>query len=229
MVIEIPTTNPGPEVLAVLSNPAEQARGAAGSLLEQEIGFRALTGLSTYLDPTGPRQGQFFSDVLEFTHSALLADDSGREWGYLTTHRFPRRVSDSAAVNNSTTLVNDDTLKVTLGANRSYAFWGVLFHTSGSTPSIKYAFTVPAGASIIWSGHGYRTSGFLLHAAYRAASGDAADFWTQGGAQIDSVFVMGTGTIGATQGDLQLQFAQNTADASDTKITSGSFLHVDLY
>ena len=71
MPVEPPTTNPGPTVLATLPNPSRQIGGPA-SLKEQPIGFRSISGLSTYLDPTGAHEAQFFSDILEITHSANL-------------------------------------------------------------------------------------------------------------------------------------------------------------
>lgn len=187
----------------------------------------SLRFLSTFLDPTQPGQIQRFSDILEYTHTYELTNKA-RDWGYLNPNRIPRRTSDSSAVNNSTTLVNDSTLKVSIGASRSYWFYGVVLYNTSAVADLKLAFTVPAGASLIWAGIGYHLS-TAAGVAFNYASGSGTTMSFGGVGANTCCFILGTGTISATQGDLQLQFAQDTAEATNTVLLSGSWLKVNLY
>lgn len=213
------TTN-SPTVIAIGTNPGQHGATTQGSTGQEPVGYQSTIGTSTHLDPERQHQEQYFSDVKEGTHPAKNSD-GGFEWGYLQTNRgIDTRLSgDGTAVNNSETLV-DQTPSVTIGKNRSYSFYGMIFYSSGTTPDMKLAFKDPSssGASIRWG-----TAGGLYANAFATAlvfdgTGAAASAW-----------IFGTGTMGSTDGALTLQMAQNTADMSDTKLLVGSHLHVDLY
>ena len=398
------TTNPGPLVLAEFANPSVQSLGAPGSLKEQPIGFRSISGLSTYLDPIGQHEAQFFSDILEITHSAALttarivrpnavgdsagwtpsaganwenvdeatADDDttynststqaaldffnfpnlsptlptgaviskvvqtirarkaaagstqqirvymgitgignssqtitltddtsyynyevtwetdkanniawteanfnlsqwgydkldavasalrvthlyvtvyyyitpsgtrgstglgkGYDWAALYAKRSAGLDADTAAVNNSETLVNISELFATVGAGRNCAFNAWMFYDAATAADIKFTIAIPADATAYLLGIGPST-------AIAAAIGDAAFRYSVGSGTPTAIAFggAGVGTIlvahlfgrcsFVTQGELQLQFAQNTADISDAIVRAGSYLDVEL-
>lgn len=127
-------------------------------------------------------------------------------------------------VNNSTTLVDSDDLKYRLSQRERVTFALAVRYNTNDTADIKVAVTGPAGSAIRLVG-------------VQGARWSSADTWTQmtengGGSSIN---ISGAGKWqhfwgyvenGSTRGDLQVQFAQNTADASDTKLQEGSTLQI---
>lgn len=203
--------------------------GAAASGTDRDLAVRSIVGTSTFLDPERPGQVQRFSDVWEVAHTAKTA--AGRqEWAYLNGNRGidVRLTADTAAIQSDES-VNDSTLVVKIGANRSFSFWGMIAFNSGATPDIKFGFKDPSsvGASIRWGMTPCISTGNWaidwtggVGVVALAAAGAAAD---------GSVWIYGTGAMGATDGDLTLQWAQNTSTASDSKLLVGSFIRTDLY
>ena len=125
-------------------------------------------------------------------------------------------------VNNSTTLQNDNHLLFALVANTTYEVDLVLLHNSTSTtPDFKLGWTVPSGCVMFWASV---TSNAWGSFGGTALSG-AGDTKTAGS-------ISGTGGAifkalvrnGANAGNIQLRWAQNTADASDSKLLKHSHL-----
>lgn len=137
---------------------------------------------------------------------------------------FIRKASDET-VNNSTTLQDDDELLAALVANETVHFT-LIAHISGNiTADFHLAFTVPSGATLRWNfitGHAENTAGALTTRTDVTVSGTANAI--QGGTT--TITVVGFVENGATPGNLQLQWAQNTADVSDTKVLAGSVLNL---
>lgn len=140
-------------------------------------------------------------------------------------------------VNNSTTLVNATGLVIPLSANATYGLDGWLHWTSNPTADIKFKFTLPASTTGFWTGIGpvvntapvvgserknYVDMGSVDITNALAFAGD--DEFTS------SVYISavprGYIVTGATAGNLQLQFAQNTADVSNTILRAGSQLRL---
>lgn len=140
----------------------------------------------------------------------------------LTAATVVRKASDET-VNNSSTLQDDDDLLITMGANEVWYFEAMLIFTSNGTADFKMAFTVPSGATLEAVGVGKEPGG--ADARVRRLIGSASSESYDGSATTeDSVIVKGTVRVGGTAGNLQLQWAQNTADASDTKLLTDSWL-----
>lgn len=120
-------------------------------------------------------------------------------------------------VNNSVTLVNDTALFFAMAASRRY-YWVLRFRfDADSTPDIKITFTVPSGAE----GQHRRdldNNTELNYGATGSLTGSTGNP-RQG-------FSTGWVKTGGTVGNLQFQWAQNTADASDTIVKEGSVLLV---
>ena len=120
-------------------------------------------------------------------------------------------------VNNSDVLQDDDELFFAVGANEVWQFELLFLHISGAVPDIKYAFTVPVGGNI-YAAPSHTTIG-------PAAPKDLTVAIVLTGAGADRViWFIGWYTGGANSGNVQLQWAQNAANASDTKVLQNSCL-----
>jgi hypothetical protein len=125
--------------------------------------------------------------------------------------------SADETVNNSSTLQNDDHLSFAIGANEAWSFTLFLKIESGGIPDFKYYFTKPSGTfqmfpSYAFSGHGDGTT-----------TESAAIVQTLFG-DINIETATGVVEAGGTGGTFQLQWAQNKAHESDTKLLQGSYI-----
>jgi hypothetical protein len=121
-------------------------------------------------------------------------------------------------VNNSTTFQNDDDLFLSLEANAVYLGELHLLYNTGSTPDLKYQFTKPASCTLAdWSFIGYSTAGALVY----GFGGEAISIGGTGAKLTADAWGLITTT---SAGVLQLQWAQNTLNASDSTLMAGSYL-----
>jgi hypothetical protein len=161
------------------------------------------------------------------TANQVLAVNSGAtapEWQTLATIPTIKSVRKSSdqTVTSSTTLVNDSQLKFAVAANETYIFqaWLYTFAADG-TPDIKVTFTGPSGSTLFWS-----SSQVIFNAAASttltvvAPGATTADLFVD--ANLRAIQLYGTIANGATAGDLQFQFAQNTSSANGTSVKAGS-------
>ncbi len=133
---------------------------------------------------------------------------------------FARKTSDET-VNNSTTLQNDDALFVAVEANAVYDFLIAIHHNSGGTPDIKFGWTVPASTTMVWGGFIVNTAGAFTVAANLSQTSVVSI----GGTGSDSFQAFqGVVVTSGTAGTLQLQWAQDTLNASNTIVRAGSYL-----
>jgi len=144
---------------------------------------------------------------------------SGAVGGYI----FAYKAADET-VNNSATLQNDDDLLLALAANEVWAFKLVVIYLSGTTPDIKWHWTGPSGFT-------YDSSVSSFSSALSVAFGnpdesDSSPEHITGGRGATEVGFVWEGVVrcSTTAGNFQLQWAQNTQDASDTKVLAGSYL-----
>jgi hypothetical protein len=148
--------------------------------------------------------------------------------GDLADFQFVRKTA-TETVTSSTTLQDDDHLTVALEANTTYEFDGALYLTGSDAGDIKIAFTVPAGAAVMWGAVGLATTaaGIVGDASlsWFNVSGSARSF-ANGAGTGSVVFVRGVVRVGATAGDLHLQWAQNTSDGTATSMWADSNLIV---
>lgn len=137
---------------------------------------------------------------------------------------FARKTSDET-VNNSTTLQDDNELFVSVAANQVYKLHLMVGYSSGTTPDFKINFSLPSGAtmprsSFITGG----TGAAVQHGTFTGASVVGID----GQGSDASLQIWGTVVMGSTAGTVTLQWAQNTLNASDTIVRSGSTLELRL-
>lgn len=152
-----------------------------------------------------------------------------RDNAQMTMHTLARKSADQI-VNNSTTLVNDTHLSFSVLANDVWFFQAWLVIDSGTTPDIKFGWTLPASATMRWGYLGADPAASLP--AWQGVGGTAPTLATTGtvvqagsgaGTAIGTAFAA-IAAIAGTAGTVQLQWAQNTLNASDTKVLANSAL-----
>lgn len=138
---------------------------------------------------------------------------------------FVRKTADET-VNNSNALQDDDELLFALGANEVWFFQAIIIGISTAVADFIMSFVMPAGGVI----HGFK----VVMTAADAFSGNTllegdGLAWTVAGGAADRCYTIlqGLAINGATPGDLQFRWAQNTAEASDSKILENSCLYLD--
>lgn len=134
----------------------------------------------------------------------------------------------SQTVNNSATLVNDGELTLPVDANTTYVINAAFLHSSNSTADIKIGLTYPTGSTCSWGAVrqdvtvSTPTGAVDLGSGSGVASGNTYTGAGTGATQIN--LLMGSIIVGSTSGAIQIQFAQNTANASNTIMLAGSYL-----
>jgi len=120
-------------------------------------------------------------------------------------------------INNSSTTQDDDELFIAIGASDTWSFDIDLIYDTGTTPDIKFAVSVPTGATGLWSF--VDSSSNVTH----STDGVSTGFSPGGGAGfIRQVRITGYVINSTNTGNITLRWAQNTADASDTIVKAGS-------
>lgn len=141
---------------------------------------------------------------------------------------FARKTTDES-LSSSTTLQNDDHLFVNVAANATYLVDAFLLYNSDSAVEMKFGWTAPAGATLIWNSGGISTT---------APAGTPASIaWFAGSnlASVELIGGVGTGNdlvaqsrgillTSGTSGTLQLQWAQGASSAIATTFKTNSHL-----
>lgn len=127
--------------------------------------------------------------------------------------------SSDETVNNSAVFQSDDHLTLSVASSTTYHVEAWWCYTSGTTPDIKFRWSVPTGATLRWSAVGTNISGtfaepFLDTATEPGFAGNGSDA---------IVRVMGL-LVTSNAGTLLVQWAQQTANASNTVLKAGSWL-----
>lgn len=147
----------------------------------------------------------------------------------MITQRIDARVrhvvkASNETVNNSTVYQDDDELVAPCDVSRKYLIELFLNYTSSVGADIKFQLSLPAGAT--------SRAGITCFAstALSNTTGQFANTPTAGGNDATQMSWWGQKIveIGATAGNIQLQWAQNTAEVSNTILLAGSFMRVTL-
>lgn len=155
------------------------------------------------------------------------------QFGHSSWHVVKRKSADEH-VNNSTTLQDDDHLTFAVGADE---IWVVQYHLyitcTSATPDFKCALSVPASTTGKIAQHGAAPGNTVVEGDMSSlsfatvttaltsgvtASGSAAPAFTLFSASV---------ATSSTAGSIVLQWAQNTATATNTTLQTGSFLVAD--
>lgn len=131
-------------------------------------------------------------------------------------------------VNNSTTLQDDNELIIPLDASSTYIFDGLITYNSATAADLQMDFTVPAGASgRRWLTYPQTTVTSCVTTTVTHNGGSITASATNigaTGANCD-IPIRGIITTAGTSGNFVVQWAQNTADVSDSTVVAGSYLH----
>lgn len=124
-------------------------------------------------------------------------------------------------VNNSNTYQNDDDLVLAVGANEIYEMIIFIFYNSGATPDFKRQWTVPTGGAL--KGTTHDKIGQIGANGTPLVVQDGSYAYNYTGTGADALIMEWYVYIGGgNAGNVQLQWAQAVADASDTKVLKGS-------
>lgn len=126
-------------------------------------------------------------------------------------------------VNNSTTLVNSTYLLFPVFANEVWNLYSHLLHNTSAIANIKFRFTAPVGAVMNDYERSYGT-GTPNYALVNRLTGD---FVPSGLGADNSAYMRLILINGANAGVITLQFAQNTQEATNTKLLANS--HIFAY
>lgn len=143
----------------------------------------------------------------------------------LITEVRPLRARKTAiqTVNNSAVLQNDNTLFLAVEASTVYHMESRIIHNSGTTPDFKAGWTYPTGLTMHYNRLGVGLAGGgNVHLLF--SSIETTSILDDGFAADRSFMMWGEVTVSTTAGTLQFQWAQNTANASDTSVLAGSYL-----
>lgn len=139
------------------------------------------------------------------------------------------RTTNAAAINNSTALVSDAVLTVPLDVTGLFRFYGRTYYDGSATGDFKQAFTFPtvAASGAKWGLIG-RDSGTSTNVTAAAATASGTPIPAGGNGVGTTTFVDYDGFINTTAtGNLVVQYAQNTLDATNLTIQLGSWLQVE--
>jgi hypothetical protein len=154
----------------------------------------------------------------------------GSAWQFLRgVDRFVRKTSDEI-VNNSATLQNDDQLVIAVSANSRYRLELMLICSSSTTADIKGGWTGPSGATLTWGTFAPHRAQTTITSASTSvnllAIGGVADMAGFGTSSNALYVLRGVLNVSSTAGNLQFQWAQSTADATNTTVRANSVLSV---
>lgn len=143
---------------------------------------------------------------------------------YLTT----RVAADQILTASSTGLQNVTNMAATLPGTTGAIFrWNAyIFYDATTVADIKFAWTIPAGATMRWGINALGSGGTNPIYTSISGSGTAITVGALGVATILMALIEGELTMGATPGNLQLQAAQNAAEASVTTIFTRTSMQV---
>lgn len=160
---------------------------------------------------------------MTFTATPLAAElPDAAKWAALFAEVRPPAgfKTTTETVNNNATLQNDDELFAAMAANAVYLVDLDLVFNSGATPGFKFTFALPAGAGGNLVGFAHNTGN-----AFFTFNGTPTTVYSLAGIGANAyVHLDGYITTAATPGNAQLQWAQFTANVSNTTVLLGSTL-----
>lgn len=131
-----------------------------------------------------------------------------------------RKTADET-VNNSATMQDDNDMVLAVAANATYQIEGAWYYNTGTTPDIKMQFTFPAGLTMFYVVEGVAVSTSVL-GQFKSIQTTVSILEGVAGDRIATI--EGLVIVSSTAGNLRVQWAQNTANASDTKMLAGSYI-----
>ncbi len=138
------------------------------------------------------------------------------------------RITSTSSAKNASTTVSDVTgMVVALNASTTYVVEAMIIYQSTTTADIKIGWTIPTSATGTWALFGPSLTASTTDTTLRFGTPGA---WTStdtaGGIGATSMVahVQGVIAVAGNAGNLQLQMAQASSDATDTTLRANSFL-----
>jgi len=126
-------------------------------------------------------------------------------------------------VNNSDVRQDDDELLLPLLANEVWEFRCLIRVLGGVASDFSKNWTIPAGA-VMKCLQDAAIGGLGVWGTLSAPTNQGAENWVVSAAAERWILMWGIVINGATAGDMQLQWAQDTAVAEDTKVLANSYI-----
>lgn len=215
-------TNDVGDITEVTAGTGISGGGTSGAVTITNSMATAITTAGDLIKGTG--SGTFDRLGIGSTGQVLTVTSGAPAWETLPAGATVKTVRKSAdqSVTSSTTLVSDTHLKFAVAANETYIFQLWLYtYAADGTPDIKLTCAGPSGSTVLWS-----SSQVIFNAGGATTltvvntSGVTADLFVD--ANLRAIQLYGTIANGATAGDLQFQWAQNTSSANSTTVKAGS-------
>lgn len=146
---------------------------------------------------------------------------NGADWISLYTRALYSltRATNQTLTASSTVLQNVTNITVALPTAGRFHWRCTVWASSPATGDIKFAYTLPAGATMRWGLQGLDiAAGTTFTAGSTTVSGTALPVGGLAAGTVTMTVIDGEITMGGTAGNLQLQAAQNTADVGVTNI-----------
>lgn len=172
---------------------------------------------------TGLGNGSAAQDAAAFGQIPV----AGTVGGYT---KIVRRSGTSSAKQNNT-LANDDTLLWAVAANSVWFFEAFLTMTAASaTMDVKFGWSLPAGATMVWGGLGTATGGGwqILGTAGTVLAASTESTTPNFGSAASAFTLQLNGWVinSSTAGTANLQWAQNTTEAANLTMNINSLLRL---
>ena len=151
---------------------------------------------------------------------AIIAGSTALASDILNLVKLIRKTADET-VNNSAVLQDDNELFLPMLANEVWQITLSLIVNSSAVADLKLGFTAPAGAAM-YSYSRYIREDNVVCDGFASL---AATLLLRGvGANEMPIFLTGIVINGANAGNFQIQWAQATAEVSDTKVLTNSYI-----
>lgn len=136
------------------------------------------------------------------------------------------RKTATEQVTSSTTLQNDDELLLSVAANSTYEFSGMLIFDGATAGDLKYQFTGPASATLDAVANQITEAGTISSSDQVIGFNISTPVITGAVGTGTNVHVPMSGilVVAGTAGTFQLQWAQGTSSVTGTRIFANSYL-----
>lgn len=153
--------------------------------------------------------------------NAEHVDNMNTAWPHLVV----RKTSDQS-VTSSTALVDDTALQLTVAANEVWRMQYVLRIEGSGIGDFKNSWTFPASGRITAGATADNPSGSPFTKQWDITTGDASPgtWGTNGAGVVYTLVIEGTYVGAGSAGTVILRWAQNTSDATATKVLTNSTL-----
>ena len=134
------------------------------------------------------------------------------------------RKSANQSLASSKVLQNDTALLFAIGASQTWIFELYIIWESVSGADIDFSVTAPAGTTGYWSLHPQWGAGNAFQRTDAFTFGTSQPMGGAGATTPQVTLLKGIAVSGATAGNITLQWAQNTSNATATTVLADSWL-----